>query len=227
MTKQTVAGQDVFVLHSQKQVTDYSATFPRASVQESDVGFDKALQRVLFTLKTFSMKQGETFICLSQFSFGSYLGEQRFAKAAAQLPLPSNLPKTLPWSWRQGDFNVLLIHKNYGFVICEVKAVSYNTVASEEEREKQVARVTKKLKEAAEHLKKAEAMLKHLVSDIATGIRITTTIACPNITTHQMQQIIFQNQKLDQVRSKFLFLKKKKLHTIYLVLVIYEAHQKM
>lgn len=225
MTKQTVAGQDVFVLHSQKQVTDYSATFPRASAQESDVGFDEALQRVLLTLKTFSIRQQETFICLSQFSFGSYLGEQRFAKAAAQLPLPSNLPKTLPWSWRQGDFNVLLIHKNYGFVICEVKAVSYNTVA--EEQEKQVAGVTKKLKEAAEHLKKAEAMLKHLVSDIATGIRITTTIACPNITTHQMQQIIFQNPKLEQVRSKFLFLKKKKLHTVYLVLVIHEAHLKM
>lgn len=166
------------------------------SVQESDILDDEAFQRVLFTLRKFSKVDHEAFMCLSQFPFGSYLGEERFAPAACHLPLPSNLPRQWHWSLRQGDFDVLLIHPSYGVVICEVKAVRFST---EESQYVQCERVMKKLREAVVQLDKAEAMLTHLVSDIGHGLSITKTIACPNLSTHQLQTVVLQSQQLEKV----------------------------
>ncbi|XP_025103140.1 uncharacterized protein LOC112569549 [Pomacea canaliculata] len=58
--------------------------------------------------------------------------------------------------------------------------------------------IRQKLKEAVSQLDKAEAMLSHLVSDIAPGLRITKTIAFPNITTPQLHQVISRDTQLTQ-----------------------------
>lgn len=166
------------------------------SVQESDILDDEAFQRVLFTLRKFSTEDHEVFMCLSQFPFGSYLGEERFAPAAANLSLPGNLPQQWHWSLRQGDFDILLIYPSYGVVICEVKAVGIST---EEPQYVQCERVMKKLREAIGQLDKAEVMLKHLVSDIGDSLNVTKTIACPNLSTHQLKRYVFQSQQLAEV----------------------------
>lgn len=197
--KKIVSGESVVVLPQ----TD------TPGVQKSDIIDDDALQRVLFSLRKFSKVHNEVFVCLSQFPFGSYLGEPTFAPAVAHLPLPSNLPQTLPWSWRRGDFDILIIHKNSGFVIMEVKAVKYkkqslkherdpNTDSSLEDRREQVIQ---KLKAAAEQLNKGEAMLSHLVQDIDPKVNITKIIACPNLTTHEIQSILSHSNSLEQVSN--------------------------
>lgn len=173
------------------------------SVQESDMMDDEALQRLLFNLTKFSTMYPEVFMCLSQFPFGSYLGEQCFYPASSHLPLPTNLDltKKVEKSWRQGDFDVLLIHKNYGFVIFEIKAVGYNI---EKSTGKRLEHVVKKLKEAVAQLDKAKTMLEHLVSDIAPGVRIIKFIACPNLQTYQLRELLNANQNLLEV-SKNIF----------------------
>ncbi|XP_025100575.1 uncharacterized protein LOC112567909 [Pomacea canaliculata] len=206
MTQQSIACQRVFILKTEDRpsspvkhpsMTPSSTERPQVSnipcVQQSDMHDDEAIERVLVSLKIFSKLHKEVFMCLSQFSFGSYLGEPRFA--AAHLPLPSNLPSTLPWSWRQGDFDVLLIHKLYGFVIMEIKAVGCNIAKSQEEKKEYVR---KKLTDAIEQLNKAEAMLKHLVSDITSGVRITKAIACPNLTAKQIHEVLLDSVEVQQ-----------------------------
>lgn len=163
---------------------------------------DEALQRVLFNLTKFSTIYPEVFMCLSQFPFGSYLGEQCFYPASSHLPLPTNLDltKKVEQSCRQGDFDVLLIHRVYGFVIIEIKAVGYNIEKSTDKR----LDVAKKLKQAVTQLDKAKTMLEHLVSDIAPGVRITKFIACPNLQTYQLHEVLNINQNLLKV-SKSIF----------------------
>lgn len=213
MTQQSIACQSISVLNINDQprspakhpdMTPSSTEPPQTSnipcVQQSDMNDDEAIQIVLFSLKTLSELRKEVFMCLSQFSFGSYLGEPGFAPATAHLPLPSNLPSTLPWSWRQGDFDVLLIHKHYGFVITEIKSVGYSIENSQEERDKHIK---KKLMDAVEQLNKAEAMLSYLVSDIASGVRITKTIACPNVTAAQIHKVVSDCDEVRQVSKRF------------------------
>lgn len=42
-------------------------------------------------------------------------------------------------------------------------------------------------------------MLTHLVSDIGRGLNVTKTIACPNLSTQQLQRVILQSQELEKV----------------------------
>lgn len=227
MTQQSIACQRVSVLNIEDQprspakhpdMTTSSTEPPQTSnipcVQQSDMYDDEAIQIVLFSLKTLSELRKEVFMCLSQFSFGSYLGEPGFAPAAAHLPLPSNLPSKLPWRWRQGDFDVLLIHKHYGFAVIEIKSVGYSIGHWQKERDKHIK---KKLMDAVEQLNKSEAMLSYLVSDIASGLRITKTIACPNLTAAQIHKVVSDCDELRQVSKKifFTFYVKKYKHKFY------------
>ncbi|XP_025112759.1 uncharacterized protein LOC112575255 isoform X1 [Pomacea canaliculata] len=175
-----------------------------SSVQECDLRDDVAMQRVLFCLQKLSEKTGEILVGISQFYFGQYLGNPCYAPAAAQLPSPVNLPSSFTRNWRQGDFDILIIHRHYGFVVCEVKAVGDNLNELDVPKESIDNNIRKKLKDAMRQLDKAEAMLSHLVSDIAAGLRITKTIAVPNLTTHQVQQAVSEDLQLTQDLCKCL-----------------------
>ncbi|XP_025090339.1 uncharacterized protein LOC112561811 isoform X2 [Pomacea canaliculata] len=167
---------------------------PLSVVEDSDVRDDAAMQRVLFCLQKMFERNGEVLVGLSHLEFRHYLSEPAYAAAVAPLPLPSSLPRF----WRRGDFDVLLIHRHHGFVVCEVKAFGDNVEKLQMSRQDIDSNISKKMSEAVTQLKKAEAMLSHLVSDIAPGLRITKTIAFPNLSAHQLQQAISQDTRMTQ-----------------------------
>ncbi|XP_025079694.1 uncharacterized protein LOC112555475 [Pomacea canaliculata] len=220
MTTETVAGQDVQVLpsHSKETVAgqDFQVKLPAledtvrlnflkeklrremtaaafisapAAVQDSDLRYDAAMRQVLFCLQNWSKKTGEVLVGITRLRFGQYLTERGFTMAAAQLPRASSLPPDLPQTWKQGNFDGLLIHRHYGLVVCNV--MSYGDITNDHKMSQEdIVKIRKKLKDAVSQLDKAEAMLSHLVSDIAPGLRITKTIAFPNLTARQLQQAI-------------------------------------
>ncbi|XP_025103292.1 uncharacterized protein LOC112569647 [Pomacea canaliculata] len=211
MTRQSVAGQDVLVLgsapgqagQSNKQAMASSSAAqalghqpPR--VQDSDVRDDAALELVLKCLQKISEQNKEVLVGLSQLKYEQCLGEPCYSSVAAQLPVADSLPSSFPRNWKQGDFDVLLIHRHYGFVVCEVKAFGDNIHELSMPQQDIDNNIRKKLKQAVSQLDKAEAMLSHLVSDIAPGLRITKTIAFPNLTARQLQQAISGDTKLSQ-----------------------------
>ncbi|XP_025111714.1 uncharacterized protein LOC112574701 [Pomacea canaliculata] len=202
--RQSAGGQDVLVLQSAPGQAGQSRTLPAVAqvsippVYDSDVRDDAAMQRILFCLQKMSEQKGEVLVGLSQLQFGQYLGEPCYAAAAAQFPIPANLPEALPRNWKRGEFDVLLIHRHYGFVVCEVKAFGDNLNQLNMSQESSDSNIRKKLKDAVTQLDKAEAMLSHLVSDIAPGLRITKTIAVPNLTTSQVQQAVSHDPQLSE-----------------------------
>ncbi|XP_025079706.1 uncharacterized protein LOC112555487 [Pomacea canaliculata] len=211
MTTQTIAGQDILVLQKPSGESGQSckvavnpspaaqSSIPQpTSVQDSDVRDDAAMQRILLCLQKMSQQNSEVFVAMSQLQFGEYLGEPCYAAAAAQVPLARSLPPPRPKNWDKGDFDVLLIHRKYGFVVCEVKAVGDNVRELGLSQQDMDNNIRKKLKQAIVQLDKAEAMLSHLVSDIASGLRITKTIAVPNLTAHQVEQAIAGDKQLTQ-----------------------------
>ncbi|XP_025079966.1 uncharacterized protein LOC112555694 [Pomacea canaliculata] len=202
MSTETVAGQDVLVLQPAPGQAGQSSQVPMKSlvapVQDSDVRDDEAMQRVLVCLQKMCEVKGETLFGLSQLQFGEYLGEPCYAAAAANLPTPATLPTAHPRNWKEGDFDVLLIHRHYGLLVCEVKSFGNNLNKLNMSQKDVDDNISKKVKQAVTQLHKADAMLSHLVSDIASGLRITKTIAVPNLTAVQLQQAISGNIQLTQ-----------------------------
>ncbi|XP_025114499.1 uncharacterized protein LOC112576346 isoform X2 [Pomacea canaliculata] len=208
MTRQSVGGQDVWVLqHAPGQACqsmEPATTPPVVSisqpflVQDSDTRDDAAMQRVLLHLQRLFDQNGEVLVGISQLQFGQYLGEPCYAAEAAQLPLPANLPPDLPRNWKKGDFDVLLIHRHYGFVVCEVKSFGENVRELDLTQQDINSNIKRKLRQAVSQLDKAEAMLSHLVSDVCPDLRITKTIAVPNLPTAWVQQAISDDPQLSQ-----------------------------
>ncbi|XP_025078797.1 uncharacterized protein LOC112554934 [Pomacea canaliculata] len=191
------------VLPSNTQVmtpseTDETSISHPATAQDSDIRDDTAMKQVLLCLQNLSEKTGEVLVGITRLHFGQYLSEPCFSVAAAQLPRASSLPPDLPQNWKQGKFDVLLIHRHYGLVVCNVMSFGDITNDLKMSQEDIVKTIRKKLRDAVTQLNKAEAMLSHLVSDVCPGLRITKTIAVPNLTTDQVQQAISHDSQLTE-----------------------------
>lgn len=179
-----------------------STTVDSPNVQETDMAIDAAVGRVVFSLhKMAETHKDEVFMAISQLSFGDYLGEPCYMSVAALFPHPYNLPETLPSNWRQGSFDLLIIHRHYGIIVCEIKALGDSEQTSSE-AESDSSRIGDKLRRSVSQLDKAEAMLSYLVSDVAPGLSITKTIALPNLTSGKVQQVMSADPELAQVRIK-------------------------
>ncbi|XP_025078786.1 uncharacterized protein LOC112554927 [Pomacea canaliculata] len=179
------------------QTAETSISHP-ATAQDSDIRHDTAMKQVLLCLQSLSEKKGEVLVGITRLDFGQYLSEPCFTMATAQLPRASSLPPDLPQNWKQGNFDVLLIHRHYGLVVCNVMSFGDMTNDLKMSEEDIVKTIRKKLRDAVSQLNKAEAMLSHLVSDVCPGLRITKTIAVPNLTTDQVQQAISHDSQLTE-----------------------------
>ena len=114
-----VAGQTVHV--TEPPVTN----LPRGAapaLQESDVRDDTAQVKVLQCLHQLSEAYGEVMFVISQLNFGDYLNQPVYAAAATTLPRPIDL-KSL--NKHRGDFDVLIILRHYGILVCEIKAIKF------------------------------------------------------------------------------------------------------
>ncbi|XP_025112045.1 uncharacterized protein LOC112574897 [Pomacea canaliculata] len=205
MTRQSIAGQDVLTVQSTPgqaaaPAAAAAAAAPAAAaaaaaaaavaqtirVQESDIREDAAMQRVLFCLLEMFKLSKEGLFGISQLSFEDYLGGDRYPAKAAQIPLPDDLP-----TYKMGCFDILVIHQHYGILVCEVKCLGLNLSSNEIDNQ-----IRKKLPQCIIQLDKAEVMLSHLVFDIDRDLRITKTIAFPNLTTLQVQKAISSDCQL-------------------------------
>ena len=190
----TLAGQTVLV--TQPPVAD----LPRGAAPallESDVREDQSQRMVLDILHELSEAQREVMFVISQLHFGDYLNNPVYSAAAATLPRPIDLK---PQNKHRGDFDVLVIHRHYGILIGEVKAIGDGWPSSlpQQQRDKQVK---KKVELAIGQLRKSDKVLRHLVSDLQTAPRVQTTLMLPNISTAQLQRVLADNPQLSQVKS--------------------------
>lgn len=215
LSRQLVAGVPVLVPQAARGQAGWSPLVITASdleqpqvVLDSDVRDDRAQQHVFFCLRKMVEDMEEKgMMVLSQLQFGDYLNEPSYAAAAAQLPSPSSLPSALPKNWKRGDFDVLIIHRKYGLLAVEVKAFGDNIKALNMSQEVVHVTLRKKLKQAISILDKSKAMLSHLVSDIAPGLKIAVSLAFPSIKKQQVLEAVMENLDLERVRYLyFLFL---------------------
>nr|KAG5692907.1 hypothetical protein BaRGS_031411 [Batillaria attramentaria] len=157
------------------------------NVQETDSRDDFAQQHVLHCLQTLGEQRQEAMSVMSSLDFTDYLNKLD-ATHAAQFPLPGDLPATQ----RQGDFDVIVIHRKYGVLLGEIKSVG---IHDNNPTDKAVAdKVTKAVKQ----LDKCEKVVNHVMSDVAPGVSVRKTLILPYISRTQLQHVLDGDSQLAQ-----------------------------
>ncbi|KAK7098194.1 uncharacterized protein [Littorina saxatilis] len=163
---------------------------PPVGVQESDLRDDFAQNHVMLNLQELGDSRHEAMFILSQLQFGSYLNEPAYAAAAKQLPRPKDLPRD-----RQGDFDFLLIHRQHGILVGELKSVGKNSNAANETDDDVIA---EKVEKAVKQLDKSERVVRHLVSDMGPGMTVKKTLFLPYVSSAQLERVLDNDQQLEQ-----------------------------
>ncbi|XP_070202905.1 uncharacterized protein [Littorina saxatilis] len=162
---------------------------PPVGIQDSDLQDDFAQNHVMLNLQELGDSRHEAMFILSQLQFGSYLNDPAYAAAAKQLPRPRDLPQD-----RQGDFDFLLIHRQHGILIAELKSVGKTKGASNEAD----LVLAQKVKQAVKQLDKSERVVRHLVSDIGPGMTVKKTLFLPYISCDQLERVLDNDEQLEQ-----------------------------
>ena len=139
---------------------------------------DTAQRHVLANLRALGDAGQEPMFILSQLNFGDYLNEPSYTAAVKTSQLP-NLPRPedLGQKYAAGDFDILLIHRRYGILVGELKAVGRNQPGVSRTPAQADGDVAKRVRNAVKQLDKSQRVVTHLVSDIAPGIR--QKYSCP------------------------------------------------
>nr|KAG5688822.1 hypothetical protein BaRGS_017054 [Batillaria attramentaria] len=157
------------------------------NVQETDSRDDFAQQHVLYCLQTLGEQRQEAMFVMSSLDFTDYL-KKLDATHAAQFPLPGDLPATQ----REGDFDVIVIHRKYGVLLGEIKSVG---IHGNNPTDKAVA---DKVSKAVKQLDKCERVVNHVMSDVAPGVSVRKTLILPYISRTQLQHVLDGDSQLAQ-----------------------------
>ncbi|XP_070205894.1 uncharacterized protein [Littorina saxatilis] len=180
------------------------------SVSESDVRDDRTTQRLLACLRALADRQNEVMFVLSQLDFGDYLGEPCYSAAASAFARPIDLKKKKKKkkktqeteekdeSLHEGDFDLLIFHREYGVLVGEVKTVGDNFSSLTLTQQQQDAIVVKKVEQAVKQLNKADKVLTHILSDLQPPPRVRKSVMLPNLARSQLQRVLRNNPQLEQ-----------------------------
>ncbi|XP_070207916.1 uncharacterized protein [Littorina saxatilis] len=166
--------QEVLVLPSSEQLQQ----------QQGNIQADLAQQHVLHNLQQLGDSGKEVMFVVSELNFKDYLNKPFYAKQTGKLPKPANLPKEHRHHGKQGDFDILVIHRKHGILVGEIKSVG-KTEASRADTE-----VVKVIDKAVKQLDKCEVHARHMVSDIAPGLTVRKTLFLPYVSRAQLQRIL-------------------------------------
>nr|KAG5701748.1 hypothetical protein BaRGS_004350 [Batillaria attramentaria] len=157
-------------------------------VQETDVRDDRAMQQVLQSIRQLAERRQEVMMVLSQLEFRKYLDNQVdpiTAAATRLLPRPATLGNP------DGDFDILLVSRQYGLVVGEVKSVGHKPKYTTDQA------IVKTVQKAVKQLKKADVTLRQLVSDLAP-VNVTRILMLPNITSQQLMTALSTDPQTEQ-----------------------------
>nr|KAG5685872.1 hypothetical protein BaRGS_003072 [Batillaria attramentaria] len=110
-----------------------------------DVRDDKAQVHVLHCLQELAEKRREVMFVMSQLDFDNYLSEPCYSGAVSQMKRPVDLSGQ---KLDKGDFDVLIVHRNYGLCAGEIKSVGFNAAdrkLSEQQIQDEVLKVLRKM----------------------------------------------------------------------------------
>ncbi|KAK7492448.1 hypothetical protein BaRGS_00016321 [Batillaria attramentaria] len=145
--------------------------------QGSNIRDDEAQQRVLHTFSTFARKKGFVAFILSNVEFQNYLNKDyEFTDGEQDFPRPNIADN-------EGEIDVLIIDKENGIFVLEVKATGLKSHREHVTDETQVTECIAPLCKASRQLPKDAHVVKHILSDLDPHghIKIRRGVLMPNL----------------------------------------------
>ena len=131
---------------------------------------------------------------ISHLGFLKYLGIRSNPQddaAIAHLPRAGHVDQSM----RQGDFDLLIIHLQYGLMVGEVKSVQKVPGQSGAEF---LQTVVRRVDKAVAQLNKAEAVVKTLISDICSPPTVTKLLVLPSVTSRELREAMATDGTVSQ-----------------------------
>ena len=208
---ETQAGQTVYV--PQVPLSNLPRG-DRSSFREDEAREDQALQCVLACLRDIAGTRTpweedvhpqpehvqaealpkQVMFVISQLKYVNYLKDVP-EHLRGLLPTPKDMEKE---NQHRGDFDLLIIHRYHGLFACEVKAVGDKLAGNTESETNEI--ISKKIVRALEQLRKAEKVLRHLVSLHEPPPRVNKCLMLPNLTRDVLSRVLGVFPQLEQVR---------------------------
>ncbi|KAK7483874.1 hypothetical protein BaRGS_00024891 [Batillaria attramentaria] len=159
------------------------------ATQESRIRDDRSNIRALRCLKKFADRHPQCMVVIAQLRFEDCM----VLCDDDNLPCPRKFPDP---AMRRGDFDILILHREYGLLVLEIKSVGDKFDSSSKENQKD-DEVLKKLQKAVDQLNKQQTMLRFMVSDKQPLVRVLASLVFPNVTREQLERIL-QNNPTDK-----------------------------
>lgn len=163
-------------------------------MQDSDLQDEASHEWVLRHLKELALAQNDVMMVISHLGFLKYLGIRSNPQddaAIARLPRASHVDPSM----RQGDFDLLIIHLQYGLIVGEVKSVQKVQGQSDADF---LQTVVRRVDKAVTQLNKAEAFVKTLISDISSPPTVTKLLVLPSVTSRELSEALATNRTVLQ-----------------------------
>ncbi|XP_070202242.1 uncharacterized protein [Littorina saxatilis] len=157
--------------------------------QYSTTKDDEAQQRVLWTLSEYSKKKGTAAFILSNMEFQNYLNKD-YSWADPNTP---ELPKpNIKLQQEEGEVDVLVIDKEQGVFILEVKAIGDPDEEREFERSTQITELSKKISKIGKQVQKEKNVIRKLLSDLDPDekIKIRAGVVLANTTRDLLDETL-------------------------------------
>ncbi|KAL8568527.1 hypothetical protein ACOMHN_047394 [Nucella lapillus] len=149
-------------------------------------------------LQALSGMQNEGMFIISSLRFQNYLhNPANPLHAAAIAQLPSIDDPSIPKNLRDGECDLIIIHRTYGLLIGEIKSVGENDFFRKLTPGEQTQTIIKQIQKAVKQLENQHRVLSHLVRDLSP-ISISMTLLLPNVSSSQLQSALSASQSLLQ-----------------------------
>lgn len=175
-----------------------------------DFNTESAHQRALFCLKKMAEAQTEVMVILGQPRLGDRSLQSPFTAADAQMFPRNSPPPTLTQSLvglGKGDFSLLLVTRNYGLVVCQMKMMGVSYLRSfKQPEEKLDVFIRKVARQAMQQILLRERSVRWVVNQYAPGLAVRKTLGLPFVTSQAFVEAVSGDPTLLQVRASFVLI---------------------
>ena len=153
--------------------------------QETNVQDDQAQHHTLQCLKVLSDNMKEVMMVISQLRFRKYLDRDN-CTSPVDVATVARLPnwQSLPAQLAEGECDVLVIHREQGLIVGEIKSTGGGDFFSRQPESQQNQMIVNMVEKAVKQMNNKEMALRRLVSDL--NITITRVLICPNLISAQL-----------------------------------------